>query len=102
MNLYEKVATTEPGSFAHMLGQLMYDHGTALKEGSEYTEKLYCPNRYETWHKQLTKLRHYLESLAHTELAALAAEQCEWVAELATRERIAGPTQQREGSGSDD
>ena len=85
MNLYDKVGTTEPGKFAHMIGGLLYNHGTALNEGSDYTEVLHCPASYGTWHKQLTALRHYLEGLAHEQLKKEAETEQKWVTQLAEK-----------------
>jgi hypothetical protein len=85
MNLYEKVGTTEPGKLAHMIGDLLYNHGTALNKGSDYIDKLHCPTKYVTWFKQLDVLRHYLEGLAHEQLKKEAEEEQKWVVQLAEK-----------------
>ena len=97
MNLYEKVGTTEPGKFAHMLGELLYRHGRALNGGELITKKLHCPDELGTWHQQLTALRHYLEKLAHEQLVKEAKDSHEWVSELAKLEKEASPSGETEG-----
>ena len=74
MNLHTKIGETEPGSHAHVLADLLYSYSITSPSGKH--------DKTKEMEIKLSKMQHYLESLAHAELRDQVKEEYYWIGEL--------------------